>query len=61
MQLVNNEIYLPIHELIVPLKHKGGKQYMRYYHVFECGELKNLSSDIPFSKIYNLYYDQGNW
>ncbi|XP_048388848.2 alkylated DNA repair protein alkB homolog 8 isoform X1 [Stegostoma tigrinum] len=35
--------------------------FHRYYHVFSAGELENLCSCIPNTRIVESYYDQGNW
>ena len=65
-----NKVTLPIHEnrtefvhhdMLVPWKRKGGGDFLRFYHVFEEGELENLCSDVPLTQIDNVYYDQGNW
>jgi alkylated DNA repair protein alkB family protein 8 len=71
-QLFSSEmkIILPIHknrteftysDMLVPWTRKNGGEFLRYYHVFEEGELENLCSLIPSTKVNNVYYDQGNW
>lgn len=61
---------LPVHEnrtefthsdMLVPWKRKGGGNFLRYYHVFEEGELPDLCSKLKSTKIIKVYYDQGNW
>ncbi|XP_029038843.2 alkylated DNA repair protein alkB homolog 8 [Osmia bicornis bicornis] len=63
-------VSLPIHEnrtnftstdMLVPWKRKGGGNFLRYYHVFEEGELPKLCSEVSSFIIENIYYDQGNW
>ncbi|XP_058807012.1 alkylated DNA repair protein alkB homolog 8 isoform X2 [Phymastichus coffea] len=65
-----NNLTLPIHEnrtefthsdMLVPWKRKGGGDFLRFYHVFEEGELEKLCSDVPSTKVQKVYYDQGNW
>lgn len=62
-------ITLPVHENrteftyrdnLVPWKRKGGGTFLRFYHVFESGELEALCSTLPVN-IEKSYYDQGNW
>lgn len=70
-QTILNNVTLPIHEnrtpfknsdMLVPWKLRGAnKEFMRFYHVFECGELEQLCSDVPLTKIVESYYDEGNW
>ncbi|CRL05559.1 CLUMA_CG018032, isoform A [Clunio marinus] len=71
-----NEIELPIHQnrtqfhhtnLLVPWKLKEKdipkeqqKVFLRYYHVFEDGELENLCKEFKNVDIIKSYYDQGN-
>ncbi|KAJ8675399.1 hypothetical protein QAD02_011185 [Eretmocerus hayati] len=66
----SNDVSLPIHEnrtefshtdVLVPWKRKGGGEFLRYYHVFEDGELENLCFDVPSTGVEDVYYDQGNW
>jgi alkylated DNA repair protein alkB homolog 8 len=38
-----------------------GEVYLRFYHVFEDGELVNLFEDIKNVKIIDSFYEQGNW
>ncbi|XP_034936265.1 alkylated DNA repair protein alkB homolog 8 [Chelonus insularis] len=61
---------LPVHEnrtnflhndVLVPWKRKTGGQFLRYYHVFDENEFQNLCSSLPYSKVQEIYYDQGNW
>ncbi|GAB0088157.1 Alkylated DNA repair protein alkB homolog 8 [Sergentomyia squamirostris] len=67
-------IALPIHtnrtqfrhrDILVPWKLKEAtnnhKTFLRYYHVFEEGELEDLCAKVKSIKIVNSYYDQGNW
>lgn len=65
-----SKVVLPIHEnrtefshsdMLVPWKRKGGGEFLRFYHVFEKGELENLCSEIPLTEARDAYYDQGNW
>merc|ERR1712243_133585 len=70
------EFGLPIHvnrtqfqhqDNLVPWKLKktdedGGDQvFMRYYHVFEEGELELLVAEVQGLQVEESYYDQGNW
>ncbi|XP_011501882.1 PREDICTED: alkylated DNA repair protein alkB homolog 8 [Ceratosolen solmsi marchali] len=64
------KMILPIHEnrtefthsdMLVPWKHKNGEKVLRFYHVFEEGELEHLCSFFPSIRINDVYYDQGNW
>ncbi|KAG7190157.1 hypothetical protein KM043_006285 [Ampulex compressa] len=61
---------LPVHEnrtefcysdMLVPWKKKGGKNFLRYYHVFAEGELPRLCLEVANVCIQEVYYDQGNW
>lgn len=61
---------LPVHEnrtnfvhsdMLVPWKKKGGENFLRYYHVFQEGELAKLCAEISSAIIKEIYYDQGNW
>lgn len=61
---------LPIHEngtnfahgdVLVPWKRKGGGEFLRYYHVFDEGELEQLCAEIASVIVEKVYYDQGNW
>lgn len=69
-------ISLPVHvnrtdfkydDMLVPWKMKSTNEnaeintYLRYYHVFEDGELESLCDDIEEIKVIRNYYDQGNW
>lgn len=65
-----SNVNLPIHEnrtefthsdVLVPWRRKGGGDFLRFYHVFENGELESLCSDVPSTEVENVYYDQGNW
>lgn len=69
-QMTEYGVMLPIHEnrtkfassdMLVPWKRKGGGNFLRYYHVFEEGELERLCSEVPEISINDVYYDQGNW
>ena len=70
------EFGLPVHvnrtqfkhqDVLVPWKTKteedGGasKEWKRYYHVFEEGELETLIGETEKLKVVESYYDQGNW
>lgn len=35
--------------------------FLRFYHVFEEGELEKLCEEITDIRILKSYYDQGNW
>lgn len=57
-------------DLLVPWKLKGKSQvqssdetktFLRYYHVFNEGELEKICKEIPSIKVNESYYDQGNW
>uniref|UniRef100_A0A336M1J7 CSON010319 protein n=1 Tax=Culicoides sonorensis TaxID=179676 RepID=A0A336M1J7_CULSO len=56
-------------DVLVPWKLKGksqsesteSKTFLRYYHVFNEGELESLCNEIPDIKVIKSYYDQGNW
>jgi len=61
---------LPIHEnrtnfahsdMLVPWKKKSGEYFLRYYHVFQEGELARLCTEISAASVTEVYYDQGNW
>lgn len=71
-----NEISLPIHvnrtefqyeDMLVPWKlqkKKGDDQerkFLRYYHVFDDGELEELCQHVPGIEVIKCYYDDGNW
>lgn len=72
----DNEIQLPVHRnrtqfnhtnVLVPWKLKQKeipqdqqKVYLRYYHVFEDGELEALCNEILNVEIEKSFYDQGN-
>lgn len=73
---VTKDISLPIHtnrtqfkhqDVLVPWKLKKEQEnlnkdmFLRFYHVFEEGELENLCKQIENVKIVKSYYDQGNW
>ncbi|XP_012286796.1 alkylated DNA repair protein alkB homolog 8 [Orussus abietinus] len=69
-QIVDNGLSLPIHEnrtdfthhdMLVPWKLKKGQNFLRYYHLFEEGELSQLCSEISSCQVNEVYYDQGNW
>ncbi|XP_063699784.1 alkylated DNA repair protein alkB homolog 8 [Culicoides brevitarsis] len=57
-------------DVLVPWKLKGKTQiqsaeetktFLRYYHVFNEGELEAICQQIPSIKVIESYYDQGNW
>lgn len=56
-------------DVLVPWKLKGQEQikqngdgtFLRYYHVFEQGELETLCKKINEIQVLRSYYDQGNW
>ncbi|XP_024941606.1 alkylated DNA repair protein alkB homolog 8 isoform X2 [Cephus cinctus] len=63
-------VILPIHEnrtefvhgdVLVPWKRKDGGNFLRFYHVFQEGELVELCQSIADAKVCDVYYDQGNW
>lgn len=63
-------LMLPVHEnrtnfthsdMLVPWKKKDGERFLRYYHVFQEGELAKLCAEVPAALIKEVYYDQGNW
>lgn len=72
----DNEINLPVHRnrtqfshtnVLVPWKLKQKeipqdqqKVFLRYYHVFEDGELEQLCSEVSDIEIVKSFYDQGN-
>ncbi|XP_076645942.1 tRNA (carboxymethyluridine(34)-5-O)-methyltransferase ALKBH8 [Halictus rubicundus] len=69
-KLTEYGVTLPVHEnrtkfmstdMLVPWKRKGGGNFLRYYHVFEEGELPQLCSQVPMVNIEQVYYDEGNW
>lgn len=37
------------------------QQFLRYYHVFEEGELEALVARVDGVQVVRSYYDQGNW
>lgn len=37
------------------------QEFLRYYHVFEEGELEALVKRIEGVRVVRAYYDQGNW
>ena len=66
-------VILPIHcnktefkhiDMLVPwnvrMKNKKESQFLRYYHLFEEKELKEMCTEIGANVIKN-YYDNGNW
>jgi len=69
------EFGLPVHinrtqfqhqDNLVPWKLKGGEEeeekvFLRYYHVFEEGELESLVEKVEKLIVVESYYDQGNW
>lgn len=72
----SSEIQLPVHRnrtqfnhtnVLVPWKlkqkevpHEQQKVFLRYYHVFEDGELELLCKENPKVEIVKSFYDQGN-
>lgn len=40
---------------------KTESTFLRFYHVFEEGELEKLCEEITDIRILKSYYDQGNW
>lgn len=73
---VTGDVTLPVHtnrtqfqhqDLLVPWKLKpelannDENLFLRFYHVFEEGELQRLCSQLDYIKIVKYYYDQGNW
>ena len=67
---------LPVHvnrtefqhqDVLVPWKLKqseekgGDREFKRFYHVFEAGELDDLIEQVDSLKVIDSYYDQGNW
>lgn len=74
---VDENISLPVHVNRTQFKHedmfvpwikktdhvvsKDTSVYLRYYHVFDEGELEKLCNLIEDIKILSSYYDQGNW
>lgn len=72
----NSEIQLPVHRnrtqfnhnnVLVPWKLKQKeipqdqqKVFLRYYHVFQDGELEQLCQEISNVKVVKYFYDQGN-
>lgn len=72
----SKKIQLPVHRnrtqfantnVLVPWKLKQKeispeqqKVFLRYYHVFEDGELESLCTDNPKVEILKSFYDQGN-
>ena len=57
-------------DLLVPWKLKSKEKpsndtsppiFLRYYHVFEDDEIKDMCSTLSSVKIEDYYYDQGNW
>ena len=67
------EFGLPVHvnrtefqhqDVLVPwkLKEEGGdREFKRFYHVFESGELDSLIGQVDQLNVIDSYYDQGNW
>lgn len=68
---VGEGVILPVHtnrrdfshsDVLVPWKLKEQeKTFLRYYHVFEEGELEVLCKKISNVSIVRSYYDQGNY
>ncbi|KAK5643843.1 hypothetical protein RI129_007688 [Pyrocoelia pectoralis] len=42
-------------------KSKSEKLFLRFYHVFDEGELEDLCKKLDNIEIVKTYYDQGNW
>uniref|UniRef100_A0A1B6E4R5 tRNA (carboxymethyluridine(34)-5-O)-methyltransferase n=1 Tax=Clastoptera arizonana TaxID=38151 RepID=A0A1B6E4R5_9HEMI len=68
----NNRTDFQYQDLLVPWKMKSsaGKElpenkrdetFLRYYHVFEEGEIENVCSRLENVHIVRSYYDEGNW
>lgn len=61
----NNRTEFECKDMLVPWKLKeSGKEvnsYLRYYHVFEEGEIENVCATVENITIVKSYYDQGNW
>ncbi|XP_059620355.1 alkylated DNA repair protein alkB homolog 8 [Phlebotomus argentipes] len=70
----DDKLPLPVHtnrtqfkhrDILVPWKLKDGtehpKTFLRFYHVFEEGELEELCGKIEGIEVIQSYYDQGNW
>ena len=69
------EFGLPVHvnrtqfkhqDVLVPWKTKKNeegvdKEWKRFYHVFEAGELESLVEECQSLVVIESYYDQGNW
>lgn len=76
LSIDETKIELPIHRnrtqfthtnVLVPWKlkqkevsHDQQKTFLRYYHVFEEGELEELCKECTHVEIVKSYYDQGN-
>lgn len=76
VNIESNKIHLPVHknrtqfkdkDVLVPWKlnqkkipHEQQKVFLRYYHVFEDGELEELCLQNSRVKIVKSFYDQGN-
>ncbi|XP_044254523.1 alkylated DNA repair protein alkB homolog 8 [Tribolium madens] len=70
---VGEGVTLPVHtnranfahsDVLVPWKLKGeekSRTFLRFYHVFEEGELEKLCKKIENVSIVKSYYDQGNY
>lgn len=72
---VGENVKLPVHtnrtqfkhkDLLVPWKLKNGDEneqntFLRFYHVFDEGELEALCQKLNNIKVVHNYYDQGNW
>lgn len=57
-------------DVLVPWKLKGKSQvqsndetkiFLRYYHVFNEGELETICKEVTSIRVIKSYYDQGNW
>ncbi|KAL0272725.1 UNVERIFIED_CONTAM: hypothetical protein PYX00_005587 [Menopon gallinae] len=60
---VHNDLLVPWKLKDKHIKNEGDEcpVYLRYYHVFEDEELKELCRSFTNIEILDYYYDQGNW
>ena len=49
------------HSLTIVLDVPAAQVLLRYYHVFEEGELEGLVEKVEELVVVESYYDQGNW
>lgn len=64
-----NRTEFKFQDMLVPWKLKESKQsqqidppiFLRYYHVFQEGELEQLCTKIEGIIVKKSFYDQGNW